>query len=325
MSTRPHTITIDALRHRSFLQQRRRDPVTKQRFSAGDEVVVAARERLVFHLDTWNTLLSGQYNNSAETLAHLPGYADQQEPLNLTRRARQEYPAPNASSRIISDQSGDSRSFRWTGILTGLSIVCVSVLAIYNINARKSLEKDLYRLRSERVSVESKLATMQERSEQEEHTISKLRRREEKYIDSLQRLKPLIESFPFIINKIDVVNKSNGDIIGNRYKYSVNDVRYLTPNISITNYSGPVSTKVKLYHRFIKLDRYGLTLETHSKSPKGYSVLTKLKLPEIQTTETIALTGLGHESEGTYEPGHWQVEVWYAGRCLGTKQFRITE
>lgn len=48
-----HVITLDARHHAAFLEQRRRDPVTKEEFKPGDRVVMCAACRSAFLEASW--------------------------------------------------------------------------------------------------------------------------------------------------------------------------------------------------------------------------------------------------------------------------------
>jgi hypothetical protein len=51
-----HVITLDARQHGSFLEQGRRDPVTKEEFKVGDRVVMCAACRSAFLEGSWRML-----------------------------------------------------------------------------------------------------------------------------------------------------------------------------------------------------------------------------------------------------------------------------
>lgn len=65
-----YRIKLDTQHHEAFLLEQRRDPVTKEPLRAGDEVIVCAKDKLVFIADNW--LEACPICNSIETLPFIP-------------------------------------------------------------------------------------------------------------------------------------------------------------------------------------------------------------------------------------------------------------
>jgi hypothetical protein len=63
-----HVITLDGKRHRAFLEEQRRDPVTKEFFRAGDRVVICAACRSSFLESSWRTCCGSRHCGQTDSL-----------------------------------------------------------------------------------------------------------------------------------------------------------------------------------------------------------------------------------------------------------------
>jgi hypothetical protein len=71
---------LDEERHRAFLAEQRRDPITGRLFAPGDSIVLCAGCGSAFLVDSW-TFLGGRHDNQTATLARIPSTT-----LNLNRK-----------------------------------------------------------------------------------------------------------------------------------------------------------------------------------------------------------------------------------------------
>ena len=68
-----HIHTIDRIRHREFLNERRKDPFTKKELKVGDRIVFCAGCKSAFLLDSWKGM-GNKHCKQTETLAEFPSY-----------------------------------------------------------------------------------------------------------------------------------------------------------------------------------------------------------------------------------------------------------
>lgn len=63
--------TVEEKKHKIFLKEERRDPFTKQKIKAGDQIVFCAKCKSVFLVSSWNTI-GDKHCNQIETLQRFP-------------------------------------------------------------------------------------------------------------------------------------------------------------------------------------------------------------------------------------------------------------
>jgi len=83
----PHIHRLDPNRHRSFLEERRRDPITHEPLRSGDEIVICANENIAFLATNWNGCCPRC--GSANTLNNIPSSIF---PNRLGRQVRRSRP-----------------------------------------------------------------------------------------------------------------------------------------------------------------------------------------------------------------------------------------
>lgn len=63
--------TVEEKKHKNFLKEERKDPFTKQKIKAGDQIVFCAKCKSVFLVSSWNAI-GGEHCNQIETLQRFP-------------------------------------------------------------------------------------------------------------------------------------------------------------------------------------------------------------------------------------------------------------
>lgn len=123
---------------------------------------------------------------------------------------------------------------------------------------------------------------------------------------------------PFTIIKMEVANvEKNGDIIQG-YGSTIYDFKskYLKPRLTVNSASsGSYTVYVKLYKNEV------LQRNTNT-SPEGYTYLETVKV-NGSSGQTIELMGWGSENAGIWAIGSYRYEVWYNGKCVGSKIFKV--
>lgn len=201
-------------------------------------------------------------------------------------------------------------NIKWWVIITLLFISTVIGFVLY-IFAYNDIEyyKDHYY--NEQNSSRSKISRLEAQIQSKENEISNLKTK-------LSNLKSEISSItPFVIYKVE---------IGNSYKSGNLETDY-----GNTIYSGrTMYLKPKIYYRGFAAGNYELkikwlrpngSMSSGTSSPYGYSQSDSHSLSE--GNNSLELSGWGNETMGHWESGEYRLEIWYDGKCVFLKEFRI--
>lgn len=199
---------------------------------------------------------------------------------------------------------------KWWVIITLLIISSVTGFVLY-ISAFNDVEyyKDQYY--NERTSSEKQVSKLESQINSKDNEIRDVKAK-------LSNLKSEIASVsPFVIYKVE---------IGNSYKSGNLETDY-----GNTIYSGrTMYLKPKIYYKGFAADNYELkikwfrpngSMSTGTSSPFGYSQSDSHSLSE--GSNSIELPGWGNEAMGHWESGEYRLEIWYDGKCVFLKEFRI--
>jgi len=334
-------IKLDANQHAAFLAERRRDPLTKEVFKAGDEVVVSAQEKVVFLKGTWDGL-GGAYKGSSRTLDHIPEFPSSifnnptpryPEPWNLTRR-RPTRPQPTATqtrtntsqnpSQADNRNSTVSRSntgWKWFGWIAVLIAIILGIALIYSFNENGQIEAENTALRTELSVLEGKNNYLQANIDSMEAEKKSITQKITDLSDSVEKMTPVIREFPLAIKDVRVINRTQeGHSIQEGLSFKKHLVKYLGPTFRLTNHSENPNIQVLLFIRFISEEG---DLKTHSGSPPGFTLERTITLPKVHYSKEYSLGGIGRPSGGSFNYGNWLMEIWYDDKCLGSKKFKI--
>jgi hypothetical protein len=127
----------------------------------------------------------------------------------------------------------------------------------------------------------------------------------------------LLQTFPLKITRIELANESKNGTIIDDFGTSLygNRLRYLKPKIYFKNYLKE-SKKFKFEIHYV--DSWG-RMEYNTSSGQVPSSENYISPYE----DSKQLASWGNEFGGTWKSGHWTIEIWYNGVCLGSKKFTI--
>jgi len=134
----------------------------------------------------------------------------------------------------------------------------------------------------------------------------------------LSNLKSEIASVsPFVIYKVEIGNSYKGGGLETDYGNTIysSHTMYLKPKVYYKGFStGNYELKIKWF-------RPNGSMSSGTSSPYGYSQSDSHSLSE--GSNSIALSGWGNETMGHWESGEYRLEIWYDGRCVFVKHFKI--
>ena len=128
-----------------------------------------------------------------------------------------------------------------------------------------------------------------------------------------ETLKSVASYIPFIITDIEI--KNDGEEWGDRI-YSSKST-YFKPRIK---YIGIISGNYQLYFKIF--DNNGVLSKNDELSPKGYSFSSELSILQGENISD-ALSGWGNEEPGNWPTGNYRIEIWYEGKKMSEKTFRV--
>lgn len=136
----------------------------------------------------------------------------------------------------------------------------------------------------------------------------------EKY-DYLKR--EVVSVMPFVIKDVKIGNMDNDGNMETDYGNRIYSDRtmFLTPQIY---YRAFTSTSCTLYTKLYNPNGY---LSTGSSSPNGYTLSKKCSVSEGDGS--IDFSGWGSSIKGNWDSGDYKLEIWYNGKCMFVKNFRI--
>lgn len=196
----------------------------------------------------------------------------------------------------------ESKSTR--GILLICSIIgaiILGVICIAQYNSKTDKEAQILSLSSETSKLKSEVSSLNDSKNSLESLNQSLS----------DVLKKVSNETPLIISNIEVRND------GENYESSIysSNTTYLNTRLTIFSLTeGSCSLYIKLY------TPYGLS--RGSNSPDGYSQEEQIYVYRNQSNK-FELRGWGNKTKGHWNSGNYRYEIWYKGKCIGTKSFSI--
>ena len=122
------------------------------------------------------------------------------------------------------------------------------------------------------------------------------------------------------IKDIDFKNQLNGNVIDDYgERLSADRIKYIMPRIT---YDG-LGTETKSVTIKVKIINPDGSLNRGSSSPDGYTFLDEDKEISPGSGNLLFLSGWGNEDGGVYRAGTYRYEVWYEGKKLFSKEFKV--
>ena len=128
--------------------------------------------------------------------------------------------------------------------------------------------------------------------------------------------KEMAKHNPILISDVDVRDESTA--FGE--KKQAENSTYLTVRVLVASFiEGHYDLYYKLYYPSGKLAQYGKSVDYYI---EDYTAMTSMELDSFEI-QHISFPSIGNKPKGHWSSGTYKIEIYFRGRCIGTKEFEI--